>query len=291
MTNATIIVTASDSSYFVLLQEALASLTLLRIREHALVGILDLGMSSEQLRLLHAQSYLIRRPAWPSDFPLVDHEQYELGLVNRPHLRDYFPGFRVYLWLDADTWIQKPDFLELLVRGAMLNGTAIIRENGPGYHRAGFYKRWWYGNMNKAYGTYSGIAIGALPTINIGVLALKDTAPHWDLWSEHYKWIIGKCGRADMDQHAFNAAIYLAQLSHSSLPARFNWICAMSKPIWNSNQHLLCEPGPDLSPISVVHLAGRNKEHVYLIEQTRGNPILMPLTFYAVSKAANSNYH
>src|SRR6185369_6444697 len=119
------------------------------------------------------------QPTWTLPVPEDKRVPHDVGLVARTALRDYFPGYEVYLWFDADAWAQTPEFFDLFTEGAKAKGAAIVRENGTGMKRDWLYNRWWYGHMMAAYGPLGGIKAAYPPAINIGILALSANAPHW----------------------------------------------------------------------------------------------------------------
>jgi hypothetical protein len=45
-----------------------------------------------------------------------------IGNVAKTALRDYFPGYDVYLWFDADAWAQTGEFFDAFVAGALAEG-------------------------------------------------------------------------------------------------------------------------------------------------------------------------
>jgi len=48
-----------------------------------------------------------------------------LAFLVRPYLREYFPCYDIYLWIDSDVWLQSPDMLRALIEGAARKGMAI----------------------------------------------------------------------------------------------------------------------------------------------------------------------
>ena len=263
------------------MQETLASIRTLRLDEKAHIGILDLGLTPAQREALPAQ-YTIRRAEWHDPVLDVPFKPYELGLVARTELRDYFPGYDIYLWFDADAWAQTDEFFELMVEGARHHGAAVVRENGHGQRRDYLYSRWWYGHMIASFGVVDGFRVARKPAVNCGILALSDTAPHWSIWSELYRRMIERRRKMNMDQHAFNAALELTRLPRAELPARCNWVSVLSTPMWDARQLLVCEPAGSRRPLSIIHLAGPNKNRIYKLNQTTGGEMSMALTYAAV---------
>jgi len=102
-----IIITAADANYFELVRG-----TILSVREkpeggNVAIGFFDLGCTPQQLQWLKTQVNIIQKPDWDIDFPGKNEAPHYLkGLLARPFLRRYFPNFDIYLWIDADDWVQ-----------------------------------------------------------------------------------------------------------------------------------------------------------------------------------------
>lgn len=264
--------------------ESLDSLHLLNLEREADFGILDLGLSDDQSLILKNRGYLVRTPRWTMNIPNSIRKPHQLGLVARTDLREYFPGYDVYLWFDADAWAQTPEFFYELTQGALKHGAAIIRENGSGYRKDFMYAKWWYGNMVASYGLVKGLKAALQPVANIGIMALSSNAPHWEVWKKYYQKFINKRGKVN-NQHSFNAALVLEKLDYYCAPARCNWITVLSDPYWNPQTEMLCEPNQVATPLSVIHLAGPEKSKKYNLKQTGGGFYTTKLTYYEIVNA------
>jgi len=287
MSNDVIVINGCDEKFFPYMDESLRSLEALNIPDRADMGILDLGLSVEQVNSLSARGYIVKKPSWTLSLPETMREQHQIGLVARTALREYFPGYRVYLWFDADAWAQTPEFFDALVDGAKKNGAAVICEDGVGYKRDFVYAKWWFGNMMAAYGLVSGFLVAKRPVINIGILALSDTAPHWEAWLNYYVEFVKRRNKVN-NQHSFNAAVSIEKLPCSYVSARCNWIPVLGVPTWDSENKLLCEPGPGGKPISVIHLAGPDKKRVYKLDKVGGGTVETALTWHEINMLRSS---
>lgn len=283
MTNNSIIITGCDSNFFDFLMQCTDSLLAAHADAKADMGILDLGLNEEHLAILAAKGFIIRKPVWPDYVPVEKRIPHMVGLTARTELREYFPGYKTYLWFDADAWAQTGEFIEPMLEGAKASGIAIIRENGANYSRDFVYNKWLYGNMILCYGIIDGIRASFKPSINIGIIALSDTAPHWQLWTDYYKRCIEKTAKINMDQHAFNAMVEIEGASNALMPTRYNWIPTLSTPSWNNERKMLCEPDNIDKPLSVIHLAGPDKARKYQLKTGRTSEIFeSALTYRAV---------
>lgn len=282
MKKSVILITGCDSKFYGYMEECLESLLLLNLDQKADIAILDLGLTLPQISALTSKGFQVMKPTWPDFVPLNIRTPHQIGLVARTALRDYFPGYQTYLWFDADAWAQTPEFFEKLVDGAQAHGAAVIREDGANYKRDLTYSRWWYGNMMTSYGFVNGLSIARKPAINIGILALSDTAPHWNAWINRYRQFIDKRQKLN-NQHSFNAAIELDGLAHAKVSARCNWITTLSTPSWDPETKMLCEPGFSKAPLSVIHLAGPDKQARYKVARVGGGEIATALTYKVIN--------
>jgi lipopolysaccharide biosynthesis glycosyltransferase len=277
-----IIITGGDAHFFPWMISAISSL-----RTHAQIsaidlGIIDQGLTQEQRAQLSEFGCKIIQPEWTLPVPQKARQLRNIGLVARTALRDYFPGHEVYLWFDADAWMQTPEFITAFVEGARQHGAAVVTENGPGYRKTFSDWKWWTGNMVASFGVLDGARCSFATSINIGVLCLRNDAPHWLQWQRYYTKALERTGKVNMDQHALFAAIHLGQLPTTFLPARFNWLPHLSCPVWNPEKRLLCEPAAPHRPLSVIHLAGPRKDRPYQVARLSGGTLATPLTYPAM---------
>ena len=101
--NSTIVVTSADSKFFELVQG-----TILSIREKPQgysvdIGFFDVGLTPEQLQWMSQYVDYIVEPIWNYEPPdSSNYPNYFKALLSRPFLPEYFPGYEVYIWIDAD---------------------------------------------------------------------------------------------------------------------------------------------------------------------------------------------
>jgi hypothetical protein len=123
-----IIVTGCDARYFPLVEGLVRSLRQWQQLVGLPVGLLDFGLEDPQRQWLVGQGVDVRPGGWDFDFARRDAweamKPWFKAYLCRPHLRKHFPGFDVYCWLDADTWVQRPEAVELLLTCAARGGLA-----------------------------------------------------------------------------------------------------------------------------------------------------------------------
>ncbi|HAJ59827.1 MAG TPA: macrocin O-methyltransferase, partial [Cyanobacteria bacterium UBA8543] len=100
-----IIITAANAQFFELVQGTILSIRQKPQGQDTIIGFFDLGCTPEQLQWLQGQVNVIKQADWEFNFPLQNEApEYLKGLLARPFLRQYFPNFDIYLWIDADAW-------------------------------------------------------------------------------------------------------------------------------------------------------------------------------------------
>ena len=280
-----IIITAADANYFELVRG-----TILSVREksegaNVAIGFFDLGCTPEQLQWLETQVNIIKKPDWDFDFPGRNEAPEHLkGLLVRPCLRKYFPNFDIYLWIDADAWVQDWRAINLLVEGASHRGLAIV----PEVHRASLQQYgqlpqfwpWVYQQYEANFGEDIAKKFYSYPILNAGVFALRKDALHWEIWAEKLHQGLQRSGCVMTDQFALNLAVYSGELFNLTemLPAWCNWIFN-GFPVWNKQRGCFVEPYLPQEAIGILHLAGRQNFDRIKLMATDGDILEMSVRY------------
>lgn len=257
---ALVIASAADAAYFPLLQEMVLSVRALR--SGVAIGILDLGMTAEQCAWLIDRAARLVPPEWDVDFPGRDRapEAFK-AQVARPFLPRHFPGHEMYLWIDADAWLQDWRAIELLCAAAGRDRLAIVPEIDRAYKR--HYKRpklfgrtlaW--KNYREAFGWRAADRLGRNPMVNCGVFALHREAPHWRAWARLLAQVLQRTRFFYAEQTALNYAIFAERLAVDFLPAYCNWLAGDAAPVFDARRGLFVEPYAPHEVIGIMHLAG-----------------------------------
>ena len=277
-----IIVTGADANFHHLVSELVASLRRSADLTSVDLGCYDLGLSPAQCEELDRAGVRTVRPSTGLALAQAPPDPAKLGYLARPFLRENFPGYDVYIWLDADTWIQSGRAIEELRRTALAQGAALIREDEPTYRsNLGLFlwkgKHYLYG-----YGPLSAARLLFRRQINNGVFALRADAPLWEGWVRAYQGALDRTGlAAPHDQFGLNAAVHLGRARVGFLPAVFNWICDLSLPMWDDEARCFCSPDGARRRIEVVHLAGPAKSGEFTLRTTSGRSLRGRLRFGA----------
>jgi hypothetical protein len=226
------------------------------------IGVLDLGLSAEQIRWLIQEGAQVVHPGWDVDFP--DRHRIPETLkaqVARPFLPKHFPGHEMYFWLDADAWLQEWRVVELYCAAAGQDRIAIVPEIDRAYKR--HYKRpkllgltltWKV--YREAFGWRAADRLGRNPMLNCGVFALHRNAPHWQAWQQLLTRVLQRTRFFYVEQAALNYAIFAEHLPANLLPAYCNWMAGDAAPAFDAAQRRFVEPYAPHEPIGVMHLAG-----------------------------------
>lgn len=283
----TLLITGGDARFFPYLVSAIYSVRHKIEGRKIPLACFDLGCTQEQCQWLRERVDHLVRPG--NDLPLPEGAEVPLhvrGLLARPFLREYFPGFDVYLWLDADAWVQDWEAVELFQRGALSRGLAIVPEVDRGsVLQYGRLPAWWEKVRRYYDGPYGPEVAGRLcsyPLLNAGVFALHREAPHWERWAEALR--TGVRRRVDLfsDQTALNYVVYEGGLLPSTelLPSWCNWTCHFGLPALDEFQRVLVEPYLPHRRLGILHLSG-NKRPRYRLRTTTGgtteSALLYPL--------------
>jgi hypothetical protein len=284
-----VVITAADARYAELVMGCLQSVRDKPQGRKAAVAFLDLGCTAEQRDALRPIVDSLVEPEWDFDFPGRETKPAFLrGLLARPFLRRYFPGFDVYLWLDADAWVQDWTAVDLFCEGACRRrGMALVPEIDRGSARqyGGLPAYWklvagWY---TAAFGSEVAAQLHSFPMLNAGVFAMHHDAPHWRVWEESIALALKTVCTIMTDQLALNYAIYAQGVFKQTelLPAWCNWMCHNGFPLWHAERNCLVEPYLPHMSIGILHLTTRDKSAVRRLVTTEGQPIDVRITYPA----------
>jgi len=299
-----IIITGCDANYFPLVEGLVRSLRQWPQLAKLPVGLLDFGLIDSQRQWLAEQRVDVRPGGW--DFEFSKRDAWEAtkpwfkAYLCRPHLRKHFPGCDVYCWLDADTWVQQPEAIELLLACAGRGGLAAVPEIDRSY--AKFVDKplaWEFEEKVASHclGPEVAARLRMLPQFNAGVFAMRHDAPHWEHYRDYLQQALDRVDPADSlsrlaEQVAFNAAITLHDSLTHRLPSTVNWMSLYSAPAFDVNSGLFVERCPPHRPIGIIHLTvdvGINPITVPGVES--GETCLAihtPLTFAALAELRTS---
>ena len=281
-----IVASGADSGYFPLLRDAVLSVR--AQRPDVAIGVFDLGLAPDERSWLAGRVTHVVRPQWDFDFPGRERAPEVLKAeLARPFLPRYFPGYPMYLWLDADAWLQDWRVVELYCAAAGRDKLAITPEIDRAYKR--HYKRpklfgmnLGWKNYRKAFGWRVADRLGRNPTVNGGVLALHAQAPHWEAWRRVLARVLQRTSFTPAGQTALNYIVFAERLPVNFLPAYCNWMPGDAAPAFDASSGRFVEPYAPHQVIGIMHLAGaEQKNHVFRLNRLDGGTIDTKLRYAA----------
>ena len=191
----------------------------------------------------------------------------------------------MYMWIDADAWVQDGCVIDLYVSAARHDKLAITPEIDRAYKR--HYKRpkpfgWTlaWKNYREAFGWRAADRLGRNPMVNCGVFALHRDAPHWDAWARLLSQVLQRTRFFFAEQVALNYAIFAEHLAVNFLPAYCNWMPGDAAPRFDGKRGLFVEPYMPHETIGIMHLAGsEQKEQVFTLTRLEGGTITTGLRY------------
>ena len=263
-----IIVSSADSNYFFLLKELFLSLDKSGILSDYQFSILDTGLTEEQRFFFLDNSVIIKEAFWNTSVPkfkILGRDNLKTQ-VARAYLPDYFEDYKLYIWLDADMWLNDIKSFNLYEKGAFNNKLTIVPQSDRAYVKNanvewlfGFPKKIKtinYKNISKSISKSLGRKYAFHSTLNAGAFAINDNVNIWKCFQKNIK-LAAKKGRIfGTDQVALALSIYEDGLPSEFLPAYCNWMCEFNMPKFDSEKGQFVEPYIPNHPIALVHLAG-----------------------------------
>ena len=186
------IVSLADANYFDLLNELVNSILQFKESDDVDICILDAGLTDEQKTTLSKKVKQIKKAEWDIEVPVnkIGKKERLKSQVSRAFLPKYFPGYKKYLWIDCDAWVNDWSSVELYFKACENGKLGITQTLGPGYKIMSKVK-WLFGkiaiiksqNFKHAVSSKIGIdkarKLAFAPHINIGVFSLEENSNCW----------------------------------------------------------------------------------------------------------------
>lgn len=260
----TLVVTAANEAFMPLLRGLIESLHQWEPRPFTDLACFDVGLAPESRQWIARYASHLVEPRWdlPVGEKLREASPHLRAMTARPFLPSYFPGYEIYLWLDADTWVQERFALEWYFAVAARGQLAITPHVDRAYRHSTDVVNWRMRRLEAYFGQEAAASLLWETYFNSGVFALRSDAPHWALWAKWYSTGLeagtgAHCG----DQTALNYAIWRERLPVSPLPALCNWCCHLALPQLHPTDGRFCEPDvPEGRSIGILHLTANTKD-------------------------------
>ena len=269
-----VIVSLADSNYFELLNELIDSIKRFEESKNVAISILNAGLKKAEIESLSKKVDEIKEANWDIEVPKykIGQKEWLKSQVSRAFIPNYFTGYEKYLWIDADAWVNSWEAIELYFKGCNNNKLAIATSADRSYGRV-LRAEWFLKSLatiksqNYKHAKSSGFSekiarkVALMPHLNIGVFALEKNAPHWQVWQKNLKQALSKGKIWGSEQIAMNITIYVDELPVEILPAYCNWTL-INKLKYDQIQNTLVEYYLPHHKIGIVHLAGKNNDHI-----------------------------
>ena len=272
--NAKTIISLADSNYFNLLNELVDSINRFEQSKDIDICIMDAGLTNDQIKILQKKVFQIKKAEWDIEVPnsKVKGREWLKSQVSRAFIPNYFPGYKKYLWIDADAWVNSWNSIDLYFKGCENKKLAIATSADRSYGRV-LRAEWIFGSLarirsqNYKHAKSSGFSekvardVALEPHLNIGLFSLEENAPHWDAWQKNLKKALASGKIWGSEQIAMNITIYSDNLDVEILPAYCNWTHIDTIKFDKKNSTFV-EPYLPNHEIGIVHLAGKNNDNI-----------------------------
>ena len=268
------IISLADSNYFELLNELVDSIKSFDQSKELAICIMDAGLKKNQIEILEKKVDHIKKAEWDIEVSnsKVKGREWLKSQVSRAFLPKYFPGFKKYIWIDADARVNSWYPIELYLKGCENKKLAIATSADRSYGRV-LRAEWVLGSFariksqNYKHAKSSGFSekiareVALKPHLNIGVFSLEKNAPHWDVWQKNLKKALSSGKIWGSEQIAMNITIYFDNLDVEILPAYCNWTL-IDQMKFDKQNNTFVEPYLPNHEIGIIHFAGKNNDQI-----------------------------
>lgn len=265
----TAIISLADSKYFHLLNELVESIICKPESKNVQICILDGGLNVDQIKILEKKVFQIKKPDIDMQISRMGLEKkpYLMGICARLFLRELFPNFEKYIWIDSDAWLNSWNAIDLLLKASDRGKLAIVsmsdrhtgrvlRVNwflrGLGFVKSQNYKH----AIASGYSTAISRKVGLEPHLNAGVFCLEHNSEFWDVWLKEFRFAVKKGRVFGSDQIALNIAVHILGQAADILPYYCNWIPNSSNTKFDIEKNTFVEGYTPHHEIGIIHLAG-----------------------------------
>lgn len=266
----TAFISSADYNYYPMLLEWVHSIRRFPQSATMDICILNAGLKPEQVERLKSEGCVVKNAEWPCDLPAhkIKNKEYLKSCVCRPFIPEYFPEYDTYFWMDADTWVQKWEAVEMFLAGAAKNKIALTSQADRAYPRQirmkflgriprkirGFY----LSNATESFGFSTAKKLLPYTVLLAGAFALNRDAPHWKRWQELMLTALKKGKVFTAEQLSLGVLCYLEGYEAEVLPAYTHWLCEY-KPLWDKEKNMFVEPSLPHEEIGILHISGWDK--------------------------------
>lgn len=264
-----LIVSGCDSGYFPFLCELWASIEDSGASSLADFGVLDLGLTEQQDNWLKERKIRSVTPPWPFKGLAGNVPEWFKAMVCRPFLPSYFSEYQFVIWIDADSWIQDADVLEMFVEGARADGFSVVPDVDRCYSSV-WTLDWQRERLKMGYGSEEAEKYYKHPIIPTGAICGAANAPHWQYWQRYLYTALQRKVFREAEQTALSLLVHKKELPFHFLPSYCHWLCNQQAPSFDTVRNRYVETYIPYKPIGVMGLADDTKQNPVLVEQEDG---------------------
>lgn len=268
--NKIAIVTGADKKYSPFLKNLIFSLKNSNSLETADLCILDVETNSDYLNEFKNTISHKKKIEFSLDLSFQERQNWFKLLTERPFLKDHFPGYQKYIWLDADTHVLNKDLVINLDNSTNLKDISIAPEINESYvfknKKFGIKKKffslykisgWSFKNYKRYFSSALAEDLFFKPLFNNGVFCIHSNSKIWDLWKKNYQDALTKAKTSygiKTDQLSLNKVLYENFNLVSILDSTNNWIVEKSEPLsYDESKKVLSTPSYPKRKINLLH--------------------------------------
>ena len=283
----TAIISGCDNNYFYKYLNLYNSLVDNNCFEFADLCFVNISISEDNLKKISNKLNKIIEPKWDFILPFKTQEWKKI-LTIRPFLKDYFPGYDNYIWLDADTWVQDNNFINDFIKASSLGKVSIVPELDINYealkteysfkkifHNLYLAKGWSYKNLKRYFDKKTLNKLHQKPILNAGVFAIPSNSVIWEKWKYEYKKIVENSSDdycLNMDQSSLNKVLYNNLDLVNFFGSEYNYLIKNSLPVIDKNGDYCLKDFP-FRKIKIIHMTQIEYEKEYDIKSLDQNII------------------
>jgi len=286
------IVTGADKKYFPFLKNLVLSLKKSKSLDICDLCILTVDQDNPFMSEINGLVNKTKNASFSLNIKFKDKQNWHKLLTERPFLREYFPGYKKYIWLDADTEVLDINAIVNLDEATNEKDLAITPESCESYvfKNSNFgikkifssiYKisGWSFKNYNRYFGKNLGQKLFFNPLFNNGVFCMRSDSIIWELWKYEYQNALNRANTSygvKTDQLSLNKIIYEKFKSVSILDTTNNWIISKSEPVIKKD-NIFFTPSFPRRKINIFHYTNFSPEDSFnynFNDQEIAEPIL-----------------
>jgi len=258
------IVLSFDSNMFQQARECIASVRLYCKYDFD-ICVVPLELEEKEMNWLKEQKVIffdnLKSLPMFKDAPLYAYAQ-----TCRPYLREIFPGYDVYMWIDSDIRIIDSYAFDYYISNALLYQKAIVisqeidntyifvqdPRSAADYHSAKNER------LLEVYGSDIAGILQYFYCFNSGIFAISHESDIWENYKNNLAKTLQTSYNHIKEQEAMNVAIAESGMNVCTAPSTMNWLCASKFPMYDTSSRRWVRPSFPHIPISVLHLTASN---------------------------------